>query len=130
MASRLTGAQPKITVKPCKLPRLKLSSLEAEFDLQIRFLPPFPHMLWREYQFDNKRKWRLDRCWPSKMVAVELEGGVHSGGRHVRGAGFEKDCEKYNAAALAGWKVGRFTAGMVRSGSALEWLKKALGGKE
>lgn len=43
------------------------------------------------------------------MIAIELEGGIWSGGRHTRGKGFEGDCDKYNEAALAGWTVFRLT---------------------
>jgi hypothetical protein len=56
-----------------------------------------------------KRRWRFDFCWPSVMVAVEIEGGGWNGGRHTRGSGFVKDCEKYNAAAFLGWTVFRAT---------------------
>lgn len=102
--------------------------LEEAFLIQLKnMLAIKTHLFWqREYQFDSKRRWRFDFVWPSRMVAVELEGGMYSGGRHTRGAGFEKDCEKYNAASLAGWKLGRFTSSMVDSGEALKWLRKAL----
>jgi hypothetical protein len=46
-------------------------------------------------------------------VAVELEGGVYTNGRHTRGKGFEADATKYNAAASEGWVVFRLTAGML-----------------
>ena len=36
------------------------------------------------------------------------------------------DCEKYNEAALASWKVLRFTAAMVRNGEALGVIERAL----
>jgi hypothetical protein len=100
------------------------SSLESEFVLHLRGarLP-----LWQqEYQFDRKRRWRFDFAWPQHLIAVELEGGTWTNGRHTRGAGFEKDCAKYNAAALVGWRVGRFTAGMVSSGEALTWISSIL----
>ena len=124
----------KMIEKKCKLPRPNVSRLEETFLIQLRAsygpaLPnPDPAFFWqREWQFDAKRRWRFDFCWPSRMVAVELEGGVYSGGRHVRGRGFENDCEKMNAASLAGWKLGRFTSRMVDNGEALAWLRRALG---
>ncbi len=62
-----------------------------------------------EYRFAPPRRWRFDYAWPHHKVALEVEGGVFSGGRHTRGAGFLNDMEKYNAATLAGWKVLRVT---------------------
>ena len=67
----------------------------------------------REYRFALPRRFRFDFAWPSERVAVELEGGIWMRGRHVRGKGYEKDCEKYNLAALRGWRVLRFTRGML-----------------
>ena len=40
-----------------------------------------------------------------QKVAVEVHGGTWVGGRHTRGAGFEKDREKMNEAHLLGWLV-------------------------
>lgn len=61
------------------------------------------------------RDWRFDRAHVPAMVAVELEGGVWSNGRHTRPAGFEGDCMKYNAAAAAGWLVFRLTGNMLET---------------
>lgn len=90
----------------------KPSHLEARF-----------HALWRqlggtaldaEVKFHPSRRWRFDFADTAARVAIEVEGGIWGGGRHTRGKGFEGDCEKYNAAALAGWRVFRFTGGMLR----------------
>lgn len=62
-----------------------------------------------EHRFDASRQWRFDFAWPALKLAIEIEGGVFSGGRHVRGIGYVKDMEKYNAAALQGWLVLRYT---------------------
>lgn len=72
------------------------------------------------------RRWRFDFAWPDRRLAVECEGGTHSGGRHVRGEGFAADAEKYNAAALQGWTVLRFTGAQVESGYAVETIERAL----
>ncbi len=90
-----------------------MSHLEDQFDLMLRALSPMTPTPEKEYRFYARRKWRFDRAWPGKMVAVEIEGGVYSGGRHTRGKGFEDDCEKYNMAASLGWCVIRITAGMM-----------------
>lgn len=66
-----------------------------------------------EHRFHPERKWRLDFAWPHYKTSVEIEGGIWSEGRHVRGYGFEADCEKYNYAQLFGWVVLRFTPQML-----------------
>jgi hypothetical protein len=53
------------------------------------------------------------------MIAVEIEGGLFTAGRHVRGAAVEKDFEKYNAAAKLGWRVLRYSTKMVTDGTAI-----------
>lgn len=57
-----------------------------------------------EYQFDPKRKWRIDYYFEhnGRRVALEVEGGVWTNGRHTRPKGFLADMEKYNAMACAG----------------------------
>lgn len=77
-----------------------------------------------EYKFHPKRKWRIDYAWPEFKLAVEVEGGVYSRGRHVRPGGFMGDIEKYNALTLAGWHLLRFTWGQMRSGEALELIRE------
>jgi len=80
----------------------------------------------REYRFAPPRRWRFDFAWPAIKLAVEVEGGTWSGGRHTRGAGFAKDCEKYNAAASLGWRVLRFTKEMIEDRTAIEMIRGAL----
>ena len=79
-----------------------------------------------EHRFHQTRRWRFDFAWPEYKVSCEVEGGIWSGGRHVRGRGFQKDCTKYNEAALAGWIVIRVTAHHIETGKALVWLRRAL----
>jgi very-short-patch-repair endonuclease len=80
----------------------------------------------REYVFAPPRKFRFDFCWPDLALGVEVEGGTWSCGRHVRGAGYAQDLEKYNLAAAQGWLVLRFTGEMVKSGSAVQDIARAL----
>lgn len=72
----------------------------------------------QEYRFHPQRRWRLDFAIPYHRLAVEVEGGIHSKGRHVRGAGYTADCEKYNAATMLGWRVLRVTSDMLNDGRA------------
>lgn len=62
---------------------------------------------------DRQRLWRFDFAHPISRVAVELDGGAFTQGRHTRGKGFEQDCEKLNTAAEQGWRVFRFTVDML-----------------
>lgn len=83
-----------------------------------------------EYRFDKMRRWRFDFAWPEYMLACECEGGVFSRGRHTRGKGYEGDLAKYNAATLQGWRVLRYTAGMLKSDpqGVIDEIVQALGG--
>lgn len=63
----------------------------------------------------NLQDWRFDRADPKTKVAVELEGGTWTNGRHTRPAGFDGDARKYNAAAILGWTVFRLTSSMLRN---------------
>ena len=85
----------------------------------------------REHRFHPKRKWRLDLSWPLSKLAVEVEGGVWTRGRHTRPRGFLNDIEKYNALTLLGWSLLRVTPKQVKTGEALdliaEWFKNRYG---
>ena len=84
-----------------------------------------------EFRFHPERRWRFDFAWPDKLVAVEVHGGVHRGGRHVRGTGFLNDREKMNEALVRGWKVLEVTTAgkhpaTLYSVEFRQWLKTAL----
>lgn len=79
-----------------------------------------------EHKFHPKRKWRFDLAWPESLVALEVEGGVWTGGRHTRGSGFVKDMEKYNAAACLGWRILRCVPADVCTTDVLAMVKEAL----
>jgi hypothetical protein len=80
-----------------------------------------------EHRFHAERKWRFDMAWESEKLAVEVDGGVWTGGRHTRGKGFENDCEKVNQAQIMGWTVLRYSTGQVRSGMAVKDLAAVIG---
>lgn len=57
--------------------------------------------------------WRFDWAHPDTKVAVEIDGnawGVKGGGRHMQ----DDDLEKLDAAILLGWRVFRFSPGMLK----------------
>ena len=111
--------------------------LEAEGFIEGDRIPLMPGEYLREHKWHPKRKWRADFLIsaylpgklrymnsPDQSFLAEIEGGVWSRGRHTRGAGFIKDCEKYNTCAAVGLKFFRFPGDMVGDGSAIEWLKE------
>src|SRR5512135_1329961 len=55
-----------------------------------------------EYEYHPTRKWRLDYAWPLSKLALEIEGGIWTEGRHTRGQGAMNDLEKYSEAAILG----------------------------
>jgi len=80
-----------------------------------------------EYEFHPTRQWRFDVAFPEAKVAIELEGGVWSSGRHVRGNGYESDCQKYTEAAILGWKLIRLTWSQVDRGDLWGYLDRVFG---
>jgi hypothetical protein len=87
-----------------------------------------------EFRFAPPRRWRSDflvgqnMAWPVRgRFLIEVDGGAYVAGRHTRGAGFEADLEKLNAAALLGYRILRFTPAMVQDGRALAVIRQALG---
>jgi hypothetical protein len=87
-----------------------------DLPLELRLIRdgfPRPELEYRAMVF-QARHWRFDYAWPDQMVALEVDGGVYTQGRHTRGAGFEEDCRKMNTAAAVGWLVFRVTPQMLQ----------------
>lgn len=82
----------------------------------------------KEFKFHPIRKWRFDYAIPDHKIALEVEGGVWTGGRHTSSVGFMKDMEKYNTATLMGWRVFRTTPDELYRLKTLNLLKTAISG--
>lgn len=80
----------------------------------------------RQYRLLTTRKFRWDLAWPDHLLAVEVDGGTWTGGRHVRGSGVEADSEKQCLAAVAGWRTMRVTGRMIDTGLAVDLIGAAL----
>lgn len=111
-----------------KRPKLKgekvVSEGESELAIQLRALKV---EFEPEFEFHPKRKWRADFHLIGKMILVEVEGGIWSGGRHTRAKGYLGDMEKYNAATMLGYQVIRFSTEQVKSGLAIQQIEKMMG---
>ena len=81
----------------------------------------------REFKFCQDRKWRADFHLVGKMILIEVEGGIWSGGRHTRGKGYLGDMEKYNSATALGYSVYRYSTEQVKSGLAIKEILKRIG---
>lgn len=91
-----------------------------------------------EYQFHPERKWRFDFAWPNwgmsdgvrtgplGGVALEVEGGIWTGGAHGRGSGVVRDIEKYNEATVLGWRVLRCQPKDLCTNATVEMIRKCL----
>lgn len=107
----------------------KSKKLHAEFQ-KVRvaafFLAWYIPQPVTEHRFDPERMWRFDYAWPAHRVALEVEGGIWTGGRHTRGAGFVKDCEKYNRATELGWRVFRVQPGDLMAPATAKMLRRVM----
>lgn len=83
-----------------------------------------------EWRFHPVRRWRFDFAFVDEKIAIEVDGGTWASGRHTRGPGYEKDCEKVNEAAIKGWRILRFNNKMVEDGRALAFIERAVRGEQ
>lgn len=80
----------------------------------------------RQLKLIEGREWSWDFVYPENMITIEVQGGTWGLGAHSSGAGIARDCEKNNAAAMACWCCLAFTVDQIRSGYALDTIRKAL----
>jgi very-short-patch-repair endonuclease len=105
------------------MPR-ELSPGEEAFAFHCHLLNLKPE---REVKLIPGREWRFDFYWPEHNLAVEIEGATRFGkSRHSKGEGFENDARKYNAAAIAGIRLLRFTTKMVKTAEAIDTVMAVL----
>lgn len=71
------------------------------------------------------KDWRFDFAWlaPYRLM-IDIQGGTFTGKGHAGGKGYRNDCEKLNAAVLAGWHVLLYTTEMVEDASAIDELRE------
>ncbi|ENC6659400.1 hypothetical protein ABKY47_003915 [Aeromonas hydrophila] len=121
-AARMLDKHPKAKTVVNKVKNAQ--QVDALHDKVLAQLVGFPDPA-TELVFHPKRKWRLDFVWPANMIALEVHGGIHSGGRHTRGRGFVEDRAKMNEAVLLGWTVIEATPEHIKSGQLRAWLLAA-----
>ena len=93
--------------------------------LQVLSISGLPSPV-QEHKFHPERKWRFDYAYPDKKVAIEIDGGTWNNGAHVRPIHYQSDCEKFNEAAILGWRVLKFIPQELNSMKTVDKIKKAL----
>jgi len=63
-----------------------------------------------EFQFAKPRRFRFDWAFPDHMIAIEYEGLFSEKSGHTTASGYTVNCQKYNLAAIHGWRLLRYTA--------------------
>ena len=121
-AARLLDKHPKAKAVVNKVKKAQqVDTLHSKVLAQLVGFPdPATELL-----FHPKRKWRFDYAWEEQKLALEVHGGIHSGGRHTRGRGFVEDRAKMNEATLLGWTVLEVTPEHIKSGQLRAWLLAA-----
>ena len=84
----------------------------------------------KEHKFHPVRKWRFDYAIPTAKIAIEVEGGVWTGGRHTSPKGFLNDMEKYNTATIMGWRLLRTTPDRLCSNETLQMVRDIIAGDQ
>lgn len=116
---RKPGADDPVKPKPIKSTELAKLAADVAAHTGLQAIA--------EFRFHPERKWRFDWALIDQRLAVEMDGGIWTGGRHTRGAGYIADMEKLNEAILLGWRVIRCTPQQVADGTALRYVLRALG---
>lgn len=73
------------------------------------------------------RKFRCDFVWREQRIVFEVQGGIWVKSGHSSGAGLSRDYEKLALLHLNGWKCFFVSGRSVKDGTAIKWLKLALG---
>lgn len=100
--SRETEQPRTVRGKSAKLPASPSYNPQTVTAFFATYLIPKPEFEWT---FSTERKFRFDLAWPDRRVALEVQGGIWTGGAHVRGAALMREWEKLNIAAGLGWRV-------------------------
>jgi len=104
------------------------TDFEAKLDWQLRMTLTGRWLEFkREYSFAAPRRHRADFAWLGARLLVEVQGGIWMGkGAHSGGSAIERDIEKVHLAVLHGWRLLPVTTDQVRSGEAVELVRKVL----
>ena len=112
-----TRAKKTRQTKP-QTPKTDFFTLLCRSDLKVECV--------KEHKFHPTRKWRFDYAIPEHKIAIEIDGGVWTQGRHTRPQGYLNDMEKFNAAAAMGWVVLKFTPDTQHTAATLNIIRETI----
>ena len=108
------------------------SAPETTLAFQLKHATPF--IVVTQYKFHPVRKFRADfAVWASDAskdngvppLLVEIDGAKRGiPGAHQRVDGIDRDCRKVAEAMLLGYRLLRVSSGMVRDGTALQYIEQ------
>lgn len=101
-----------------KTPKTDMFTTLCRSDLQVECI--------KELKFHSQRRWRFDYAIPEYKIAIEVEGGVWTQGRHTRPQGFLGDVEKYNTATAMGWRLLRCTPDTLISRETIKLIRDTI----
>ena len=96
------------------MPRISRGEMWCEQVLAELGAPPWE----REYVFRPDRDFKMDFAWPEHKIFLEFEGGGHQNWNR-----YHSDVEKYNEAALDGWRLVRVTFKMLEDEKAIKTMR-------
>lgn len=79
-----------------------------------------------QVQLIEGRRFRYDVVFRQWKVAVEVQGGIWSGGAHVRGQGYEANAVKSALAQIEGYICLYVTPGQINDNTAVFLIDRAL----
>ena len=80
-----------------------------------------------EFRFHPERKWRFDFAYVEQKIAIEIEGALYVKNKgHNSVTGILRDIEKYNEAAILGWKLIRIPSHEIHKAKTIDLIIRAL----
>ena len=117
------------TPKQPTIKQLEAQAKREEFELWLlrdiaALRLPTPE---RQYLFHPTVNYKADLCWARERLIVEVDGGVYlRHGHHNSGKGYEYDRVRDAEALCLGFTVLRVTPGMVKDGTAIDYVERVL----
>jgi hypothetical protein len=108
--------------------KAKREALELAFRQQILAMKLGAGMVQQWMPFEDVG-YAFDFAWPDRnpIILVEVQGGIWSGGAHVRPKGVLRDIDKHNRAAMAGYLLLYVTAESISNGTAVAMVEDIMG---